>query len=115
MWRWIVRIGHRSSQEQLGGFAIARLRQVEIHGLALAVDLAEQVHLFAGDSNERLVHVPRRGFPLHFTAKPPHHFWTVPLDPTPDGRMVDGHASLCHQSFKVSQAQAESAVPPNAG
>ena len=30
VWRWIVRIGHRSSQEQLGGFAIARLRQVEV-------------------------------------------------------------------------------------
>src|SRR5215472_8067886 len=45
LWRWIVRIGHRSSQEQLGGFAIARLRQVEIHGLALAVHRPEQVHL----------------------------------------------------------------------
>src|SRR5215472_17935452 len=74
VWRWIVRIGHRSSQEQLGGFAIARLRQVEIYGLALAVHRAEKVHLFTGDSNERLVHVPRREFPLYFTAKPPQHF-----------------------------------------
>jgi len=31
------------------------------------------------------------------------------------GRMVDRQAALCHQFFKVSQAQAEPAVSPDAG
>jgi hypothetical protein len=115
VWRRIVGIGHHPSQEELGGFAIARLRPVEIHGLAVAVHRAEQGHLFTGDANERLVHVPRRGFPLHFTADPPQHFWTVPLGPTPDRHMVDGQASLRHKLFQIAQAQAEAQVSADAG
>ena len=45
-------------------------------------------------------------FALHFTAHPPQRFWTVPLGPMSDGRMVDGQTSLRHQfpgSRKLSQ------------
>ena len=36
------------------------------------------------------------------------------LDPAPDRGMVDGQASFRHQLLKVTQAQAESAVPSDA-
>jgi hypothetical protein len=62
MWRPIVRIRQSLLQEDLRRFAIARLRQIEIDGLAMSVNRTEQVHPFAGDPNESLVHVPSRGF-----------------------------------------------------
>jgi len=99
-------------QEQLGSFAIARLRQVEVYGLAM--DGTEQILLFTGDANESLIHMPSRRFPLHFPLKPVQYFRTVTLGPAPDGGMVDGQASLRHQLFNLSQAQAESAVPSDA-
>ena len=71
VWRRVVGIGHRPFKEELGGFAIARLRQVDVHSLAVAVHRAEQVHLFTGDPDKGLIHVPGRGFALHFTPKPP--------------------------------------------
>src|ERR1044071_8895426 len=58
--------------------------------------------------------MPGRGFPLHFALKPLQYFRTVMLDPAPDGGMVDGQASFRHQLLKVTQAQAESAVPSDA-
>ena len=56
--RPIVRIRQSLLQKDLRCFAIARLRQIEIDGLAMSVNRAEQVHPFAGDSNESFIDVP---------------------------------------------------------
>ena len=65
VWRPIIRIRQSLLQEDLRCFAIARFRQIEIDGLAMSVNRAEQVHPFAGDSNESLVHVPSRGLSFY--------------------------------------------------
>src|SRR5262249_16700563 len=105
--RPIVRI-RWSLQEDLGSFAISRLRQVEIDGLAMGFKSAEQVHPFAGDPDEGLIDVPGRGFPLYFALQPPVDLRTVGLSPAPDGRVIDRQASLCHEFLEISQVQGES-------
>jgi len=57
MWRPVVRIGQSLFQEQLGSFAIPRLRQVEVYSLALAIDRPKQVHLPAGDLNKGFIYI----------------------------------------------------------
>src|SRR5512133_368013 len=54
----IVRIRHRPLEEDLGGFAVTRFRQVEVHRLASGVDRPEQVHPATGDAHKRFIDVP---------------------------------------------------------
>ena len=82
-WRLVVRIGQGLFQEQLGSFAIPRLRQVEVHGLALAIDGTKQVLPLPGDPNEGFIHVPSGRFAFHFSLRSTVDFWTVGLSPPP--------------------------------
>src|ERR1051325_5986074 len=114
MWRSVITIGQRFLQEYFGSLAISRLRQVEIHSLAMGVHSAEQVHPLAGDPDEGFVHVPGRGFPLYLALQASVQFRAVRLSPAPNGGMVDSHAPLRHQLFHVTQTQAEPQIPSDA-
>jgi hypothetical protein len=109
--RPIIRIRQSLLQEDLRRSAIARLRQIEINGLAMSVNRSEQVHPFAGDSNESLVDVPSCGFSFHLALQPAIDLRTVGLSPTPNGRVIDLQAPLCHEFLEIPQTQGKSAVP----
>jgi hypothetical protein len=44
-------------------------RYIEVHALFTAVDGPEQVHSPPGDAHKSLIHVPRRGLPLHLALQ----------------------------------------------
>jgi hypothetical protein len=42
------------------------------------------------------------------------HLGSVPMDPTPDGRVIHRQPAFGHQSFQISEAQGKPAIPPHA-
>jgi hypothetical protein len=55
--RTVVSIRQCLLQETFGGFPVARLRKIEIHGLPMAVDCREQVQPTPGNPNEGFIEV----------------------------------------------------------
>ena len=78
--------------QAFGGFAIARFRKAEIHGLAVAVHCPEQVQPMSGDPIEGFIDLPGGRFWFHLSAQPPVYFRPAPLNPTRDGGMIYGQA-----------------------
>jgi hypothetical protein len=43
------------------------------------------------------------------------HFWSVPLNPTPNGGVIHGQAPLSHQFLQIPETQGKPAIPPHTG
>src|SRR3954447_4258622 len=95
--RLVVGVGQRLLQEQLGGHSVPRVGEVKVDGLPVPINRAEQVHPFAGNSYESLIHVPRGRFPLHLAMQSFVDLWAIGLSPSPDRRMIDGKSPLRHE------------------
>ena len=113
--RAVVWIRQGLLQEHFRGFAVACLRQIEIHGLPVAVDGPEQVQPTPGNPNEGLIDMPRGKFWFDVSPQPPLYFRCIPLHPTPDGGLVHRQAAFRHQLFQISQTEGKLAVPTHAG
>ena len=103
----------RLAQEPLGGVGIAGLRQVEVDGVATAVDRALQIRPFPFDLDVRFVHAPRwrKAATATMPAQAPFDFRRVGLHPAIDGGVVHRNAALFQQFLEVTVADAVSAVP----
>jgi hypothetical protein len=96
--RGVIRICHRSLEEDLRSFAVSRLRQIEVHRLAAAVNGTEQVTPTAGDPNIGFIDVPGRALALQVAGELPIHFRPIGLCPAPDGGVINSEATLCSMS-----------------
>ena len=91
--RWMYLFRAVDSQGEAVDFYLSETRDREAAKIflkkALAIDGAKQVLPLAGDPHKGFIHVPSRGFALHFSLQSPVDFWTVGLYPSPNGRVID--------------------------
>ena len=76
-WRLVVRVGQRVLQEHFGCGSVSCFREVEVDGLSMSINGAEQAHPATRDAYERLVHVPRRRLPLSLALQALVDLWAV--------------------------------------
>ena len=105
------RISERLAEQACGRSGIAQAREHEVDRGAGGIDGSVEVASATLDTNVGLIDTPGPIGGLEMTAQPLLQFWTVALDPAPDGRVVRFEAALAEQLFDIAKRERVSQVP----